>query len=315
MTGLVLGVDGGGTGSRAVLVDGEGRERGRVEGGPAVADGDPEGPTVRQIRRLCATLLRDAGVQAPVDALWAGLAGGGRPDTRGGVVRGLREAGLAERVGISTDVEAAFHEAFVDEPGILLVVGTGSAAWGRSREGREGRAGGWGPRLGDEGSGYALGLAGLRAVVRAADGRGPATSLRDALLEATGPGDAGDDRAIPFRLLHWLDAAQRADVAALAPVVVARADEGDSVASELVRSAVEELVGHVTALERSLGPWAEPPRVALGGGLVSPGRPLSEIVARALQAADFRVLAGSPDGARGAARLAARLAQDAPTAP
>lgn len=310
MSRLVVGVDGGGTGSRAVLVDGRGRERGRVEGGPAVADGDPAGPTVRRISDLCARLLSEAGVQGPLEALWAGLAGAGRHEAGEGVARGLRAAGLAARVGVGTDVQAAFHDAFGDEAGILLIAGTGSVAWGRSRPGREARAGGWGPQLSDDGSGYALGLAGLTAVVRAIDGRGPATSLRAALVEAVGVSAEGEEREVPHRLVGWLAEADRARVAALAPVVVAQADDGDAVASRLVRSAVEELLCHVTALEQGLGPWADPPRVSLGGGLVAPGRPLSEIVARALHAADFGVLAGSPDAARGAAALAARLAQE-----
>jgi glucosamine kinase len=307
MTRLVVGVDGGGSGSRAVLLDDEGRERARTHGAPVVADGRSDGPAVAEVVRLCRALLAEVGVEAPVEALWVGLAGAGREGPRAAVEEGVRKAELARRLRVGTDVEVAFQDAFGEEPGILLIAGTGSVAWGRSRKGREGRSGGWGPVLGDEGSGYALGLAGLRAVVQADDGRGSATKLRDALLAELELPVRGSETEIPHRLVEWVQAAPRHRVAQLAPVVARLAVEGDAVASAIVRHAVEALVSHVTALERGLGPWADPPRVALGGGLLAPGRPLSEPVARALMDAGFQILAGSPDGALGAAELARTL--------
>lgn len=306
-SGLVIGVDGGGSGSRAVLVDGEGRELARARGGPAVADARPGGDAVAEVVRICRALLEEVGVGPPVEALWAGLAGAGRAQARGTVEDGLRASGLARRIRVGTDGEAALHDAFGDGPGILLVAGTGSVALGRSRKGRESRAGGWGPVLGDEGSGYRLALAGLRAVVQADDGRGSATRLREALLdELELPTDLSWEDA-PHRLVTWMAGVARDRVAALAPVVAEVAREGDAVAAALVRGSVEALVLHVTALERDLGPWADPPMVALAGGLLAPGGPLSEPVARALMSAGFQVLAGSPDGALGAAELARRL--------
>ena len=68
--------------------------------------------------------------------------------------------------------------------GIIIIAGTGSIVLGRDAVGTEARAGGWGPLLADDGSGYAIGLAGLRAVFRARDGWGPSTALTQALQEA-----------------------------------------------------------------------------------------------------------------------------------
>lgn len=318
----MVGVDGGGSGCRAVVVDAEGVERARVEGGPVVADGRPDGPAVAEVRRVVELLLERGGLDAPVAALWAGLAGAGRRGARDPVEEGLRALGLARRVRVGTDVAVAFHDAFGAGPGILLVAGTGSVGRGRGPDGRIARAGGWGPTLGDEGSGYALGLAGLRAVVRALDGRGPATALLKTLVQALdlprlseeGVGSGEEDapgEGLAHRILVWVGRSSRDRVAGLAPRVAEAAGAGDAVATELVDRAVAELVRHATALEARLGPWDDAPGVALAGGLLVPGRALRAPVGRALGDRGLEVLPGSPDAARGAAALARGLAAGA----
>ncbi|MDT8341451.1 MAG: BadF/BadG/BcrA/BcrD ATPase family protein, partial [Longimicrobiales bacterium] len=214
-------------------------------------------------------------------------------------------------VGVGTDAEAAFHDAFPAGAGILLLAGTGSVAWGRSRAGTVARVGGWGPQLGDEGSGFALGMAALGAVLRAEDGRGPATALRAAVLAHAGVDD-------PAALPAWAAAAGRARVAALAPAVVEAQRTGDGVAGALVEGAVAALSAHATALRERLaggaggrapGPGpahtAPPaPPVALAGGLLGPGRPLRAPVRRALAERGFRVQEPPVCPERGAAALA-----------
>mgnify|MGYP001074909115 CR=1 FL=1 len=316
---LVLGVDGGGTGSRAVLVevpdsDGAGdgglpegmRELARTTGGPAVADGQADGPAVSEVVRVCRMALAEAGVEGPVDALWAGLAGAGRAADSEGVEAGLQEAGLARRVAVGTDVGAAFHASFPVGAGILLVAGTGSVAQARGAQGRTARAGGWGPVVGDEGSGYSMGRSALQAVLQAEDGRGPATRLRGTLLEVLGIGAEAEKPG--HEVVAWLATAERRTVARLAPLVVEVAADGDAVASAVVRGAVFQLVAHITALERALGPWPEPPEVTLAGGLLSPGAPLRGHLEEALQGLEVRLVEGSPDAALGAAARAVELA-------
>jgi len=316
---LVLGVDGGGTGSRAVLVEvgaGErtgdavlpegGRELARTTGGPAVADGQAEGPAVAEVVRVCRTALAQAGADGPVDALWAGLAGAGRAVAAEGVEAGLQRAGLARRVAVGTDVEAAFQAAFPVGSGILLVAGTGSVAQARGADGRTARVGGWGPVLGDEGSGYSMGCTALKALLQGEDGRGPATRLRDPLLEVMGIGAGAEEPG--HEVVAWLATAERRTVASLAPLVAEVALDGDTVASALVEGAVVQLVAHVTALERALGPWPAPPQVALAGGLLSPAAPLRGLVEDALRDLDVHPVEGSPDAALGAAARAAELA-------
>jgi glucosamine kinase len=202
-------------------------------------------------------------------------------------------------VVVGTDVEAAFYEAFGEGPGILLVAGTGSVAWGRGPLGRTARVGGWGQLLGDEGSGYAIGLGALRAVARAEDGRGPPTSLRSALLEALSVTDVG-------ALVPWAAAASKAEVARLAPLVARAAEEGDSVADRLLADAALQLEGHVAAVLERTGPWAAPPEVVLWGGIVGEKGPLRARVAERLAGLPVTVAARVLDPALGAARLALR---------
>ena len=157
---------------------------------------------------------------------------------------------------MGTDVIAAFHDAFGDGPGVLLIAGTGSIAWGRAEDGREGRVGGWGHHIGDEGSGYAIGVDALRRVARNADGRGPETNAART-SSSRRLGLAGIDG-----LVQWAATADGAEVAALAPVVAAAADGGDAVAGEILDHAVEELERHVLTILENLGPWHS----AAGGG-------------------------------------------------
>jgi N-acetylglucosamine kinase-like BadF-type ATPase len=163
----------------------------------------------------------------------------------------------ARSVRVTTDLEIALVSAFgLHDPGMLLVAGTGSAAVARLAGGRLDRMGGLGWRLGDEGGGYAIGCAGLRAVGRAMDGRGTPTSLSQQI-----PLSLGLDGE---KLVRWAGSARVREVAALAPIVVAAADH-DPVACEIVSQAAEDLTAVVRALVNRTG---EDLALALTGGLL-----------------------------------------------
>lgn len=326
MTRLVVGVDGGGTRTRAVVLDGDGRELGRAEGSGAIADALNPGPPAAAVAQVCRAALEVAGGGVPAHALWAGLSGAGREEARAAVEEELLRAGVAGRVRVGTDIGAAFHDAFGDGPGILLVAGTGSIAWGRAEDGREARAGGWGHHLGDEGSAYALGAAALREVAWQADGRAPRTGLGDAILLALGLARVED-------LIPWAASATKGEVAALAPVV-ARAAAGDPVGGDptagdpaagdpaaadpaagdpaagdpaavaILARAAADLDAHVAALLDALAPWSRPSAVALTGGLLQPGGPLRAPLEEALARRGLGLATREPDPALGAARLA-----------
>ena len=296
-----LGVDGGGTRTRVALVDGDGRESARTEGPPALVDpGNPES-TIHVIVELCHRVVKQAGEVLPASGLWAGVAGAGTEPMRGIVESALREAGIAERVAAGADAEAAFSDAFGDsQAGILLISGTGSIALGRGADGSSVRVGGWGAYLGDEGSGYAVGMAALRAIVRGRDGRSTATSLGPPILQELGV-------EAPEELIQWVASAGKNDVASLVPIICREAESGDAVASHIVEGAVRDLVSHVRTVIDRLEPWAVAPLVACAGGLIEEGGPLREPLAAALVESSCRFHDRVVDGAKGACQLAMGL--------
>ncbi len=295
--GFVVGVDGGGTGCRVVLMDPERRTVGEGKGQAALVRPDRPGEAARAVAGAVEAVVRDAGLTLPVRALWAGLAGAGRPGAREAEEIALRSLGLAGSVEVGTDVEAGHRDAFGTGAGVLLVVGTGSVAWGRDPEGRPVRVGGWGSVLGDEGSGYWLGREGLRAVARAADGRGRPTLLTPRLLEELGLPD-------PPALIPWMASASKGQVAALAPRVVEIARTGDPPAAGILQNALEELRRHLEVLREAWAPWGESFPLALSGGLLTAGGPLRELVEAVAREGGARLHPEEVVGARGAALLA-----------
>lgn len=295
-----IGVDGGGSRSRAMVVDAAGRELSRVEGGSALIDLLRPLEAARVVAELAGTAATAAGAELPVRGLWAGLAGAGPLGPRAAVRDFLAEEGVAAAVAVGGDVEAARADAFGDGPGILLVVGTGSVAVGRDPAGVEATAGGWGAALDDEGSGYRIGLDGLRAVMRSADGRAPATSLTGAMLRETGVADPRD-------LVEWAASATKRDVAALCVAVGRACQEGDAAAAQVVEKAlagIRSLVGAVLA--RTSG-WPGKPPLAMIGGVVREGSEMRAPVMRVVAEQGCAVRRAPVIAERGAARKAIRL--------
>jgi N-acetylglucosamine kinase-like BadF-type ATPase len=309
---VVVGVDGGGTGSRAVVLDPGGTELAREVGSAAIVVPGAETASLEALRDLVRRALRRAGVEPARGALAlvAGLAGVGREVDRARMETLLRSSGLASAVEVRNDAEVAVHDAFGEGPGILLVGGTGSIALARLPSGRWLRAGGWGALAGDEGSGWSLGLAAVRGVLRAMDGRGPATALEAQVTAALGTTDAPE-------IVDRLRTAAKGEVAALAPAVIEVADGGDPVARALVDGAARALADHLAPMVRAWRQEADdaPPPVALLGGLVVPGGPLRGRLLPLLEELGVAPLTLPPDPARGAAALARRLARpEAPAA-
>lgn len=298
---LFLGVDGGGTHTRAVAMDRKGRELGRGKGPATLIDQADPRATVGAIARACREAVAHSGAMLPASVLWAGIAGAGNEPAQGVVRDALREAGVAADVLVHSDAHAAFHDAFGSGPGILLVSGTGSSALGRGAAGSTVTVGGWGGLLGDEGSGYAIGMAALRALVRGEDGRGVSTRLRDPILEGLGVDQ-------PQELIAWIATASKADVAALAPTVCDLAEAGDEAAGTIVDGAVHDLVAHILTVAERLGPWPGGPAVVLAGGLIDEGGPLRGRVSAAIEGLTLQVRERAVDAARGAAHLAIRAA-------
>ncbi len=263
--GTVVGVDAGGTGSRAVVVrDGAVVER-------------------RDLGPLNLILHADA-----IDRLAALLAATGATAAGLGLA-GLRSAADAERVAaeltartgariaVGDDTDAALAGAFRGAPGVVVIAGTGSGAAGRDAAGRVARVGGHGFLLGDEGSGYWIGREAVRAALRAHDGTGPPTALVEVVRAAFGDLAAAErqvheqptDRQLLARLVPAVAAAAAGHTPADPPTPTlghgtpGPAGPGDREAERILAEAAAHLVDLATAVRARLGPLP----VAGAGGI------------------------------------------------
>lgn len=256
----LIGIDGGGTRTTLAIADAQGHELLRRTGPAGLVDPRRPAATAEMLTGLVQEALALAQLPHPVSALCAGLAGVGNRAEREVVETSLRRAGIADRVVVRSDGQTALHGALGGGPGILLIAGTGSVAYGRSEAGVVERCGGWGMVVGDEGSGYAIGRAALCAALRAVDGRGEGTELVGALLGALG-------LSTPDAIPPWAGRADKAEIAALAVHALRLAGEGDPPARAVVARAAEDLADHAGALLLRLGPWTAPVGVVLHGGV------------------------------------------------
>lgn len=303
MESLVVGVDGGGSKTRALLADERGARIAESTGdASAVRPGDAE-RSAGVIAGVVRDVLEDAGKSGSRPrVLCAGVAGVGRESEREALHEALVAQDIADEIVVQSDFLIALDDAFGDGPGVLLIAGTGSSAFGRSPAGSQARCGGWGPVIGDEGGGAWIGRRALSVVAAASDGREPETALTGAILTATESTEAAD-------LIRWAAGAAPARLATLAPVVISVADTGDLRANAIVSMAVEELALHVRALARQLfvDERTSVP-VALTGGLLNKGSSFRKRLEHRMKTAvpGAQLHSADVDPARGAVRAALR---------
>jgi N-acetylglucosamine kinase-like BadF-type ATPase len=140
----------------------------------------------------------------------------------------------------------------------------------------------------------------LRGVVRAHDGRGPSTALREAVMEQLGLEG-------PTGLIRWAASASKGEVAALVPLVAGASSAGDAVARSILGRAADLLAGQLAAVLERSGPWAQKPRIALWGGLIWEGGPLRDLLLRAIHTQELTLVERELDPPMGAARRARAL--------
>jgi N-acetylglucosamine kinase len=196
---------------------------------------------------------------------------------------------------------------------VALIAGTGAISFGKSPEGERGRAGGWGYLVGDEGSAYDIAREGLRAALRAADGRGESTQLVEmiqahlhiermsALVPAVYRHNMRDGITSPMR---------PDQMAALAPLVTQAAESGDAVAQGIVQRAGVELSLNVLAVARRLR-LPSPVPLALAGGLLLKSDAVRAGLLAALTPSEwaFSPVAHVAESVHGAVKVALRLAR------
>ncbi|MCA0012269.1 N-acetylglucosamine kinase [Mesorhizobium sp. B292B1B] len=274
-----LGVDGGGTGCRARIEDAKGTVLGQGLSGPASTRLGIDAAWA-SVAKAFGAAIEEAGFgAAETNRIHAGigLAGIGRK----GALEALRAiAHPFASIDFVSDGVAACLGAHSGQDGAIVIAGTGSIGLGFV-EGRDLRAGGYGFPISDEGSGADLGLKAVQLALRAHDGRHERTAL---LAEVMQRFDSD-----PMQAVAWMDRASATDYAALAPMVMRHADQGDPAGRRIVQKAAEQIDTLVRVLFEKGAP-----RVTLLGGLASPLEPwLAPDVRRRLKPADGDAVSGA----------------------
>lgn len=276
---IVLGIDGGGTSTRALLADGTGTVLGTGRSRGSNPNNLPRETCRAHLAEAFAGACAAAGHRGPVDHVFMGAAGI-KDDTDALVMQELVAESLglpSERIRVANDLLNSLAGGLAGRPGIALIAGTGSHCLGRNSRGETATCGGWGWLMCDVGSGHFLGQRALQAVVRAADGRGPATSLSVAVLNELGI-DA------PSALLRRVydPSVGPAGIAALARLVLDAAREDDAVARDILREGADGLALLVQRVGQRLFSGASP-GVVLTGGVALSGEPYQPLITQSIQ--------------------------------
>ncbi len=226
---IILGVDGGGSKTEAVIMDDGLRVLGTGMAGPSNTSFIPHETAVNAFRDAISQAMKEAGVRASdIDVTGSTFAVGIRD--------ALAELGISAPFHRISEGHVAFERAGLQERrGVVVVAGTGCSIWGMNAE-REYCIGGWGAVLGDDGSAYDIGRRGIRRAFMAVDGRCPATKLTDAVLEYFGVRKIWD---VIGRLLGTQ--VNQSLIAGFARRVGELAAAGDEAALEIVEQVGEEL--------------------------------------------------------------------------
>ena len=256
----VLGIDAGGTKTVCLLADEQGRVVSEGRGGGANLHASGELEVEKVLHQVMESAIGERDI-VPA-AICLGIAGVDRDDEARTVRAIMRRIGHKSRVVVVNDALIALVAGAGNAPGIVIIAGTGSIVYGCNARHQAARAGGWGHIIGDEGSGYWIGREALAAVMRAVDGRGPATRLTDDVLEHFQIADTSHLPRIVYD--HELP---RASVAALGPLVQRASDLGDAAATRILERAAEELTLGARSVASSLEMRGDPFDFVLAGGV------------------------------------------------
>jgi N-acetylglucosamine kinase-like BadF-type ATPase len=328
-----LGIDGGGTRTTAWLSDHKKRILARALVGPANPLKVGFEATQRELLKATHDVFRQAKVAAgfgstpltapsllrgspphrraalkggaavtALEAVCVGLAGVDRPPVHRRLFSWLRRAIPARHHLLTSDAAIALRAAIGDSPGVIVVSGTGSIAYGRDDRGRVLRSGGWGVPFDDAGSGYDLGRKAIVAALRDYDGRGSYTQLTKRVCAAL---------RIPEITQVVLKELTPKDVAALFPLVLEAARRRDAVAQQLCDEAGRDLAELAVALLRRMGWLRRVIPVVYAGGVFRSSRRIRRSVTRHLRrhAPQARVLLLRHPPVEGALALARDLAK------
>jgi N-acetylglucosamine kinase-like BadF-type ATPase len=295
---VVVGVDAGG--SRTIAAAARDDDR------PRTFAGDPANVQVYGVERAAehiagAVIGALAGESA--SAIAVGAAGAGRDETARDLAAALQVLFPDARIAVTDDAHIALRAAVASGDGIVLVAGTGSIAYGEIAGGRF-RAGGGGYALGDDGSGFAIGSAGLKLLMRSFEGRAPVDPLVEALAARTGAACATDLTAFVYAAREPVRT-----IAGVAPIMLESANSGDRSANKIVQAAALELFELVRAVSRMANAGTAELPVAFAGGLLRANSVLTYLIETRIanDMPNLHVVKGAPAPYLGALALARGL--------
>lgn len=302
-----LGVDGGASKTAALVTDENGRSLGNGLAGPSNHLRVGIETAARNIERAVNKALVAADV-ASREIVWAycGIAGADHPAHRQEVVDSLSVFFPRGNFTVDNDARIALSGAIGFGAGVVVIAGTGSVAFGRNAEGDEARAGGWGPIIGDEGSGFSIARAGLAAIMRAHDGRGQPTLMTKLLLD--------ENQLKPEDLPRFVYATttHTDDIARYGKLVIDAASKHDGVAETILEAGGRELGVSALAVARRLHMIPDEFPVAYVGGMFNAGEAVIAPMRDAIVIEAPRARIGPPKHTpvEGAAQMAIRAASN-----
>lgn len=276
-----LGIDGGGTKTHAVITDSECRMIGEGFSGAANPLRVGLEEAVSHIDQAVADACAQAGIElGNIDSACAAIAGINHPIHYHTMKDALDEALQVAGLELVTDARAALEGALDGKAGVVVIAGTGSIAIGVNQDGQTARAGGFGPTLSDEGSGYYIAQRALKAVVSSFDGRSQKTTLAERICNRLGVAGPSDLPGVIYN-----SDSEPVDIAPLAELVDEAAQEGDEVARQILTAAGGELGRLAASVIEKLGLHSSAFRVACVGSVFRSG----EFVLESLREAVSRI--------------------------
>ncbi len=260
-----IGLDGGGTKTKCVVVDEKMNILSELVGEPSnfLVFGLDE--VTQSLVNLINDSIKQANIDiAEVDSILLGTAGAGRREDAERLENSFMQKAIElhmpiKKFVVESDARVALEGAFSGNPGSILIAGTGSIMFGKDSKGNIHRVGGFGRILGDEGSGFHIARSGLTAVAKQFDGRGERTMLSNLLKDKLKITNSKELILAVYK--------NNFDIATITPLVIKAAEEGDNVCSGIILNGVDELLLHIKSMKRLIK--EDKLKISLVGGTIT----------------------------------------------
>lgn len=260
-----IGLDGGGTKTKCVVVDEKMNVLSELVGGPSNFLVFALDEVTQSLFNLITDSIKQADIDiSGVESILLGTAGAGRREDAERLEKNFMLKANELRIPIKkfvveSDARVALEGAFSGNPGSIFIAGTGSIMFGKDSDGNIHRVGGFGRILGDEGSGFHIGRSGLTAVAKEFDGRGEKTKLSNLLKNKF---NISNSKELILAIYK-----NNFDTAAVAPLVIQAAEEGDDICTSIIQDEVDELLLHIKSMKKLI--QEDKLKISLIGGTIT----------------------------------------------